>query len=380
MLITSLLPGSRPVSPYSIQKHASSHKHSSSSTSTVRFGGPFATDKAKQELLSYKQLQELVLNDENPYLGKIPGAFLESSEAPEADWQKGMDWLAFKLQDPANVKHLKPSFFKKLFNSKSSSQNPVEQLFQKNQIKIRLLGAGIAGSVYQLNVNGQDFAFKVFNQERSSFDAYRESSTGLFFTEQETSNMSKFYAANPTGRWTLMEFIPPDAKLEDRAGKTLLEQNYKLSDDNDKNKVNNIRVDHGGIVTQIGVGYMAADAFKRFSQLKASQATQPDAMSIISVERPENLAATEAEWENEEDMDDNLPLSTLSMLTYQGNLSQRLRPHGVVRRPVEPGVLTNEQEEGPEPLPDLSETQRQAMLEMGTSAQRRRRQSTSQNP
>lgn len=353
----------------------------------IRFQGDPTTQAAQHELLSYQQLKELVLKDDNPYLGKIPAAFMEASGLSEADWQAGLDWLAFQLQDPNNIKSLKPGFFKNLFQSKAKSQNPVERLFQQNRIKVRVLGEGIAGNVYQLNLNGQDFAFKVFKQGegRVSMDAYRESATGLFFTAKDTSNISDFYASNPRGHWTLMEFISPDAQLTDRAGTRLSQQGYKLSDDNDKNKVNDIRVDHGGVVVQEGVGFMAPDAFKRFSQLKAAKEVQSDALSVLSVERPKNLATTEADWENEADMCETIPLDTLSMLQYQGNFTQSIRQHGALRRPVQPFNIPDENKEGSKDedmLADLPEAQRQAMQDVGESAQRRRpvRPPASQNP
>lgn len=131
-------------------------------------------------------------------------------------------------------------------------KNPVVRRLrqtQKRAIHIERLDSGFAGDVYKLEAGGQEFVLKVF---RGDIMADREIAIGMHLTQgRQTSNLSDFFVgnlANDGSPWALMEFIPQTAKLEERVGQTLNEQNIKISDDNDKNKVNGIRIDHGGTV------------------------------------------------------------------------------------------------------------------------------------
>jgi hypothetical protein len=253
-----------------------------------------ATSVAQRQLLSYHQLKQLLLEDEHPYLGHIPDEFKKSAKADSAELKAGLDWLAEMTQSPEGLKQLKPSRLKSIFGKKSSDANPLEKLVAKSQLKVNPLGGGIAGNVFQLQVKGQDYALKVF-KERDSMDAYRESATGLFFTARETQNMAKLYASSPTQpqrRWALMEFIPKDVAVEDRAGTRYSAQGAKLSDNKPENCVpqNNkkgVRVDLGGIVQIEGEGYMASDEFKYFPRQKKPE---------VIITRPASLATSLDDW------------------------------------------------------------------------------------
>jgi hypothetical protein len=278
------------------------------------------TSVAQRQLLAYKQLKDLVLEDNHPYLGNVPDEFQKVARADSAELKAGLDWLAAMTQSPAGLKQLKPSRLKSLFGKKSSDANPLERLLEKNQLKIKPLGGGIAGNVFQLQVQDQDFALKVFTKNRGSKNVYRESATGLFFTEQETQDLSKFYASNPLKNWTLMEFIPPNAVLAKRPGTPLSQQGVEISDDKAENRVQGIRVDHGGVVKFIDVGYMADDEFKRFSKLKAERPP-----SVVMIDRPDNLAAEPADWNSFEEMCDKIPIENLITMHSRGKMIQDAR-------------------------------------------------------
>lgn len=282
------------------------------------------TMEARRELLSYKQLKELVLHHNSPFVGVVPDAFTNATQASNEEIVAGINWLATTLLKPNGLQQLKPSVFKSVYGTFIDPKNPVKRLFQKNLIRIKELDSGVAGRVYQLQVNGQDFALKVFTS-RSSMDAYRETATGMHYTQgMETSTMSDLFIANPahpTAKWTLMEFMPDEFNMAERAGKPMKD---KLSDNNPKNYKGPVRVDHGGVVTKEGEGYMAPDEFKRFSRLKAPAGHKRSASNIsnISVQRPPNLAISEADWDAFEEMLDNLPLNTLRTMGRWGKTAQ----------------------------------------------------------
>lgn len=223
----------------------------------VTFQGKKTTELARKEIIPFNRLAEHLRKDTDPYLGGVPPALTLSGKYKERDILRGLDWLAIQLSNRSHstLLNLCPHSF----------ENPVKKMIGAGQLKVRVLGDGRAGKVYELEVGGQSFAFKVFREMLGNFNPYREAATGMFFTARRTKDLSALYTANPVKGWTLMEHIDKGARLDARSGKTLLEQGYKLSDEHAKNRINNIRVDHGGRVTKIGEGYISGDRFVPFS-------------------------------------------------------------------------------------------------------------------
>lgn len=197
---------------------------------------------ARQSLLPSERLEDAVLECKSPFLGVVPDVFSKDTKASEQDIIKSLDGLAKQLKRAKTDPDSLPASIEIAGSPAVGSP--------KQAIQIDKVGSGFWGDVYKLRVKDQDFVMKVFGEPDM---AYSETAIGMYYTQgRQTSDLSKLFAANPTNSeapWTLMEFIPATAKLEDRAGQTLAEQGARISDHNDKNLVNRIRVDHGGTVT-----------------------------------------------------------------------------------------------------------------------------------
>lgn len=227
----------------------------------VTFQGKKTTELARKEIIPFNRLVDHLREDTDPYLGDVPPALTLSGKYKQRDILHGLDWLATRLN--SRSRSGLPDIWPHLW------ENPVKKMLRLGQLKIRVRGEGQAGKVYELDVGGQSFAFKVFGEMLGNFNPYREAATGMFFTARQTKDLSGLYAANPVKNWTLMEYIDKDARLDDRPGQTLLEQGYTLSDDHAKNRINHIRIDHGGRLTKIGEGYLSGDCFVPFSPKSA---------------------------------------------------------------------------------------------------------------
>lgn len=262
-----------------------------------KFSGDYSTEMAQSRLLSVKELKAAIDDDVDTYVGHTPDPLITLG-IPQNALVKRIDWLvrnlvpatsspttpvldkkpslsflrkAFTMNEGQN-KNAAPSLrpvkswanFKNSLGMKSTSsfvppvpRRPESSQFASDlglghELRLAESGAGVAGKVFRLTVKGQELdrlALKIFKDEDN--DIYRETAAGMFFTAQPTQDLSALYMAHPKMRWTLMEFIEPGTRLEDRPGKTMLEQGYHLSDNNAKNYVNGIRVDHGGIVSKV---------------------------------------------------------------------------------------------------------------------------------
>lgn len=227
------------------------------------FQGRRTTIQSCQELLPCAELSRLLENDTDPYLGEIPVAFKRLEHRKDIDFFQGLDWLGHQLINPGRPT-LKERFGFPL-------HNPIKKLLKSGALKYEYVGEGKTGTVYRLDLGGQSFAFKIFGEWLKEFHPFREAATGLYFSAQPTRDLSMLYAANPREKWTLMEYIPATASLADRAGKTLFEQGYKLSDEHAKNRMNGIRVDHGGWVSDLNGHYIAGDRFTKSQWIRSDQ-------------------------------------------------------------------------------------------------------------
>lgn len=227
------------------------------------FQGRRTTIQSRQELLSCAELGCLLEKDTDPYLGEIPVAFKRWEHREDIDFFQGLDWLAHQLVTPSRPS-LKERFGFPL-------HNPIKKMLKSGALKYEYVGEGKTGTVYRLDLDGQSFAFKIFGEWLKAFHPFREAATGLYFSAQPTKDLSMLYAANPREKWTLMEYVPSTASLGVRAGKTLFEQGYKLSDEHAKNRINGIRVDHGGWVSDLNGGYIAGDRFTKSQWIRSDQ-------------------------------------------------------------------------------------------------------------
>lgn len=278
------------------------------------FSGDSTTQLAQERLLSVNELKASIEDDLDTYVGQTPEALFNLGVPPNT-LVKRLDWLAENLvppvsSEPRQVVKKKSSIFNFRKDSSGQQGSGTDSLKKKSSVanlkqgqgfksttslsqseedtlaaadlslgdELRLAesGAGIAGKVFRLTMKGKELdrlALKIFKEE--DHNVYRETATGMFFTAQPTKDMSALYMAHPQKRWTLMEFIGPDARLADRPGQTMLEQGYQLSDSNAKNYVNGIRVDHGGIVSKVNrlsedtympTAIMTADGFQEIKK------------------------------------------------------------------------------------------------------------------
>lgn len=227
------------------------------------FRGRKATEQVRRELLPSQELETLLLRDTDPYLGEPPPVFRQVSKGKNIDILRGLDWLSRSLDSPGHQRLRDKLGF--------PLRNPIRKMMKSGDLTVAQVGSGMAGTVYRLDLGGETFAFKVFGDWLRDFHPFREAATGMFFTARPTRDVSALYAANPFAKWTLTEFIGAADTLADRPGKTLTEQGYKISDECAQNRINGIRVDHGGRVSDLQGHCIAGDRFVWSQLIRSDQ-------------------------------------------------------------------------------------------------------------
>jgi hypothetical protein len=210
------------------------------STHLPRFQGRQATTIATETHQSGQQLAALLQADSDPYIGQSPDNLRTQTAMEETPLRLALDALAHRLRK-------RPNSAKQGLRKLNAPEPFTSQ-------SIRKAGQGRMGQVYKLGETPNAFALKVFRHPSESMveereieiAPFQETANGLFLTHRNTRNVSKFYLANPSKGWTLMEYISRKNNLNNRSGKTLDEQNLFLTDTgNPANFINGIRVDHG---------------------------------------------------------------------------------------------------------------------------------------
>lgn len=308
-------------------------------------------EQVQKKLLGYNAVIEWLQNhkEASKYFGTIPLQFTQAnpSVSPEALDELAKNLRKLEQETPLeegvilNQSHVDSLFPKSLIKTLGRKKSPIETLFQNNEFKIKKLGAGVSGDVYQLSLNDESFAFKVFRPDRKgqkTQDVYREITVGSRLTKLGIRDISKLYAASTSNHpWTLMEYIGPDTKLDDRTGPTLKEMKIYVSDDNAKNRVNGILVDYGVVISLASVGFMAPDGFHKHlpefrRQLKAQQEKKA-ARQDLSNSKKTSMPQLQGSAQNSRtihtvalDLDNRQPLRALPLLgptpSNQSTLSQ----------------------------------------------------------
>lgn len=250
-------------------------------TARTAFTGSKATQACTKELLDAVEVKTLLAKGNNPYMGDIPPTlkkFLKS--LPNKDILGILDQTASAIQKKCYLHKQSArvrwyvrlnAFFEMLWEKFHAWKN------RHKKLPLNYIGAGDFGRVYKISTPEKEFAFKIFrtpeqviNQIEANlpltndlppkskllFEAlalrapYQEAANGFYFTARNTSDYSKLYLANPSKGWTLMEYINP-GKTKKRSGTSLREQGYFIQDDFPKNRINGIRVDHGGVIERL---------------------------------------------------------------------------------------------------------------------------------
>lgn len=123
--------------------------------------------------------------------------------------------------------------------------------------RLERLGSGKMGVGYRLDYQGQTYVFKTFKHRMFNTFSPRqhgpagEMATGLFLSNFQINDCAKFYCGN-FPLWSLLEFILPDARPEQREGRPLAEisaeQGLVITDRKHHNEnPHGVRYDIGGI-------------------------------------------------------------------------------------------------------------------------------------
>lgn len=215
----------------------------------VRFSGRRTTALAEERLLSGNETRRALQQDDDPYLGEAPA--IPGLPVHAGQLLAQFDRLAARLnreKRPANFKY----------------ENEGVQMSGES------LGRGAYGTCYHIRINGESFVFKVFHKppppatrlliavdrllRGGHHGPYAESATGLFANRQGVSDVIRFYCGNPQAGWYLAEFIDkrgaaPKPGDKPRGNKTMEEAGYIFEDDVPYNRINGIRVDLGGLLS-----------------------------------------------------------------------------------------------------------------------------------
>ncbi len=188
--------------------------------------------------LDANEFKAMIAMASSPYIGKIPKIFtkdLKQGDKHKVIYQ-ALDELTPLLRTLKNLKNT--SFEFKI----ASSQTPIQ---------IKRIDSGGYGTAYKMNIDDKTFAFKVYkNPEFISFyghGSYGEMATGLYFSKEKYADLAQFHFGNPEAGWAVFEFISKNETIDKRPKQSFQSAKAQLKDHSNDNRINDIRIDYGGI-------------------------------------------------------------------------------------------------------------------------------------
>lgn len=246
------------------------------SYSKITFGGPLATKKARETLLSRDQfIRALAKEPHDTTVGELPEAWLKAVGLDDRHAKKQLDALALILRSPWVVDSMTRDESICIVNEALPFPLPTGA-------KIIFLGERTFGKSFAVQVGKATLCLKVFKPILGIYDLpddqretqedflptsdtvkafskdgpYKEAANGLFLTARNVSNVVRFYAAHPLKGWLAKAYLDPDQRFENSLGTTTGEiagpsyQDLGLQflDSDADNCIGPIRFDYGGLV------------------------------------------------------------------------------------------------------------------------------------
>jgi hypothetical protein len=185
-------------------------------------------------------LQAMLALSGRPYVGELPTPVAQALKPQSQELLKALDTLS-DLLSPLGM-----------LGTNLTARCKVAQ--SGIPMTLKTIGRGDYGSVYQLMIYHESYAFKVYHPVDSNLDytingVWAETRTALYFPQRALKDMAQFYCANPKAGWTLCELITSDMSVDARPGPALNSFPLALGDDIN-NRIAGIRVDYGGINLQ----------------------------------------------------------------------------------------------------------------------------------
>jgi len=182
-------------------------------------------------------LEAMLTLYKTPYVGQLPAPIVQAMKPYPQDILKAFDFLAQRLSPIGSIGI-------DVTTSCTVGRNNVS-------LRLKTIGRGAYGAVYQLIINNHTYAFKIYhlsgNAEAEDIDGvWHEIRTALYFPRKPLKDIARFYCANPQSGWALFELITPNMSVESRQGLPINRFPVELLDGYN-NSVSGIRVDYGCI-------------------------------------------------------------------------------------------------------------------------------------